>query len=237
MNVPAMPKGEREDLQRLVRQREKVLKSAAKLRSAEILADFENQIASEYSFDDDAVWAEAAKAANVEIEKAQKRVAARCQELGIPERFAPSLNLSWSHRGYDNSVKNRRVELQNVAEMRVKALEQKAVVEIEQASVEAQTELAIAGLTSDSARDFANRLPTVADLMPQLSYQEIAGEANPPLIEQLVTPNALRQRRFRERQQALRDGDVTPDPALCNDPDVTPDPEIDDLLDDKMPLH
>ena len=63
------------------------------------------------------------------------------------------------------------------------------------------------------------------------------GEANPPLIEQLVTPNALRQRRFRERQQALRDGDVTPDPALCNDPDVTPDPEIDDLLDDKIPLH
>ncbi len=52
--------------------------------------------------------------------------------------------------------------------------------------------------------------------MPALGYQELAGEADPPVIEQLVSPNALRQRRFRERQQALRDADVTPKPALCN---------------------
>ena len=77
--MTTMNKGEREDLQRLVRQREKVLKSAAKLRSTEILAEFENHMASEYAFDDDAIWAEAAKAANVEVEKAQKRVAARCR--------------------------------------------------------------------------------------------------------------------------------------------------------------
>jgi hypothetical protein len=37
-----MMKSACEDLQRLVRQREKVLKSAAKQRSAELLADFEN---------------------------------------------------------------------------------------------------------------------------------------------------------------------------------------------------
>ena len=35
----AMTKGEREDLQRLIKQRERVLKSAAKQRSAELLAD------------------------------------------------------------------------------------------------------------------------------------------------------------------------------------------------------
>ena len=56
-------KSEREDLQRLIRQREKVLKSAAKARSAELLADFENQITAEHAFDDDAVWATATKAA------------------------------------------------------------------------------------------------------------------------------------------------------------------------------
>ena len=44
-----MTRAEREDLQRLVRQREKVLRSAAKQRSAELLADFENQMGSEYS--------------------------------------------------------------------------------------------------------------------------------------------------------------------------------------------
>ena len=89
-----MTKGEREDLQRLIRQREKVQKSAAKQRSTEMLADFESQIAAEYPFDDDAVWAAAAKAAEAEVEKAQERVAIRCQELGIPKQFAPGLHLA-----------------------------------------------------------------------------------------------------------------------------------------------
>ena len=45
--------------------------------------------------------------------------------------------------------------------------------------------------------------------MPALSYRELAGEADPPIVEQLIAPNALRQRRFRERQKALRNGNVT----------------------------
>jgi hypothetical protein len=35
--------------------------------------------------------------------------------------------------------------------------------------------------------------------MPALSYEEVAGEADPPIVEQLISPNALRQRRWRER--------------------------------------
>jgi hypothetical protein len=46
----AMTRDERENLQRLVRQREKVLKSAAKQRSAELIADFENQMGSTARF-------------------------------------------------------------------------------------------------------------------------------------------------------------------------------------------
>jgi hypothetical protein len=54
MSTPAtMSKSEREDMQRLVRQREKVFKSTAKQRSAELLADFENQMGQECSFDQD----------------------------------------------------------------------------------------------------------------------------------------------------------------------------------------
>lgn len=81
-----MTKSEREDLQRLLRQREKVLKSAAKQRSTEVLADFENQMGQEYSFDDDHVWAEAAKIANAAVSKAQEQIKARCREIGIPDR-------------------------------------------------------------------------------------------------------------------------------------------------------
>jgi len=156
--MTSMTKGERGDLQRLVRQREKAMKSGAKLRSTELLADFENQLASEFRFDDDAVWAEAAKEAQTEIDRAQKRIAARCQELGIPDRFAPSLQLLWCNRGYDNLLDKRRNELRHVAQARVAAIEQDAVVKIELASIEAQTEIATAGLESDAARAFVAKL-------------------------------------------------------------------------------
>jgi hypothetical protein len=187
------------------------------------VADFENQLASEFRFDDDAVWAEAAKAAQTEIERVQKRIAARCQELGIPDRFAPSLQLLWCNRGYDNMVEKRRKELRHVAQARVAAIEQDAVVKIEIASIEAQTEIATAGLESDAARAFVAKLPTVESLMPALSYQEIAGEADPPVIEQLVSPNALRQRRFREKQKALRNAQTVTPGALRNSPDNAAD--------------
>ena len=44
--------------------------------------------------------------------------------------------------------------------------------------------------------------------MPRLSFDEIAGEAAPPIAEQLVSPNALRQRRYRERKTLQRNGDA-----------------------------
>ncbi|MGH0287393.1 hypothetical protein [Sinorhizobium meliloti] len=209
MTEQQMTKGEREDLQRLIRQREKVLKSAAKQRSTELLADFENQISAMYQFDDDEVWAAATKAAEAEVKKAQERVAERCRELGIPRQFAPGLSLGWRHRGWDNLIDKRRNELRLAAKAQVAALEQKAIVAIEKSSVEAQTQVAIAGLTSEAARAFISNLPAVDSLMPSLSYQEIAGESDPPIVEQILTPNALRQRRFRERQKALRDAEAT----------------------------
>jgi hypothetical protein len=203
--MTTMARAEREDLQRLIRQREKLLKSAAKQRSAELLADFENQMGSEYSFDQDEIWAKAREAAPREVKKAQALDAARCRELGIPDRFAPSLNLVWSARGYDNSIDRRKAELRRMAQAQICAVEQKAFVEIERSCHDAQMQLALAGCTSEAARTFVERLPAIETLMPQLSYRAIAGEADPPIAEQLVSPNALRQRRFRERQKTSRD--------------------------------
>jgi vacuolar-type H+-ATPase subunit H len=74
--MSSMTKYEREDLQRLVRQREKVLKSAAKQRSAEVLADFENQMGQEFRFDQDEVWAEASRLAEAAVSKAQEQIKA-----------------------------------------------------------------------------------------------------------------------------------------------------------------
>src|SRR4029077_11767705 len=145
-----MNKGEREDLQRLIRQRERVLKSAAKQRGVEMLADFENQMGQQYSFDQDEIWAQAAKAAGVEVERAQKLVAARCRELGIPDRFAPELTLHWSGQGYDNSIERRKRELRTMAQSRVAAIAAKAVTQIEMSCLQAAETIAIAGLSSSA---------------------------------------------------------------------------------------
>jgi len=200
----SMSKSEREDLQRLVRQREKVLKSAAKQRSAELIADFENQMGSEYYGDQDPVWAQVVAEAQREHNKAKARIRVRCRELGIPDQFAPSLDLRWNHRGYGNALERRRNELRRMAETQVEAIERKAIVEIERSCLDAQEQLALAALTSEAAHAFIKQLPSIDALMPRLSIAELAGEADPPIAEQLVSPNTLRQRRFRERQAALR---------------------------------
>jgi hypothetical protein len=233
MNAP-MSRSEREDLQRLVRQREKVLKSTAKQRSSELLADFENQMGSEYAFDQDETWAAAQKVADREVAKAQALVAARCRELGIPDRFSPSLKLVWRARGYDNLVDQRKAELRRMAQTRIAAEEQKAIVQIETSCLDAQTKLALASCTSNMARSFVESLPLVETLMPRLSYSEVAGEADPPLVDQLVSPGALRQRRFRERHSnapaALRDATEPspPDPKQESRGDVTAEPALGD---------
>jgi hypothetical protein len=218
--MTAMTKGEREDLQRLVRQREKVLKSAAKQRSAELLADFENQMGQQYSFDQDEVWAKAMELAKQEVAKAQNTVAARCRELGIPARFAPEIHASWYSRG-ENAVSTRRAELRAMAKSRIAAIESKAITDIEMECLNAQTQLAMSGLTTDAARIFIDKLPNVETLMPQLSFEAIAGEADPPIVEQLVSSNALRQRRYRERHRNALDTlrDAPRDTLLDN---VTP---------------
>jgi hypothetical protein len=220
MTPQPMSKSEREDLQRLLRQRERVLKSAAKQRSAELAADFENQLGQEYRFDQDEVWNQAEKLAEAEVLKAEKLVAARCRQLGIPDQFAPSLSLCWSSRGYGNTIEKRRAELRRMARAQVEAIERKAIVQIELSCLEAQTALAVAGLSTEAAKLFIEKLPKIEALMPALSFAEIAGEAEPPIAEQLVSPNALRQRRYREKlrnrnaQQALRDATgVTDDKA------------------------
>jgi hypothetical protein len=200
----AMLKSEREDLQRLIRQREKVLKSAAKQRSTEVLADFENQMGQRFSFNQDEVWAEADKAARAAVAKANEQIKARRREIGIPDRFAPGVEIGWRFSGHENLVKERRAELRKMAETAIAAQEQKAIVQIELSCLDAQTNLATAGLTSDAARGFIETLPAIETLMPLLSFAEVAGESKPPVAERLVSSNALRQQRHRERQKALR---------------------------------
>jgi hypothetical protein len=172
-NVTApMTKAEREELSKLLRQRERVLKSAARQRSTELMAEFERQMAAIYSWDSDAVWKAAAEAAQAAVTAAQAEIAARCAEIGIPERFGPSIEMRWYGRG-ENAVKERRNELRKVAQTRIAAIEQAAIVQIEVTSVEAQTRVTASGLSSEGALTFFETLPRVEDLMPSLEFASV----------------------------------------------------------------
>src|ERR1700730_16060844 len=121
--------------------RQATFKSAAKKRSAELIADFENQMGQEFAFDQDEVWAAAMKAVEPHVAKAQAQIEARCRELGIPTQFAPGVGLNWHARGYANSVAKRRAQLRRMAETQIMAIEAKAITQIEVTCLEAQTQL------------------------------------------------------------------------------------------------
>src|SRR5215472_6592158 len=106
---------ERERLLKVARLREKVAKTVVAERSAVLLADFEQQLATIYSFDQSETWAKAVMAAKEACNAAQSAIAEECSRLGIPRRFAPNISHpSWYGRG-ENAVRERRAELRKVA--------------------------------------------------------------------------------------------------------------------------
>ena len=168
----AMTKGEREDLIRLIKQREKVAKTAAEQRSAAMLAQFEQQVSAVHVFDTNEVWRAAVEVAQQAAKEAMEKVAAESDKLGIPKEFQPSLGFSWARRG-ENEYQARRVELRRVAKAEIDALEKVARVQIEQASVQAQTEVIAHGLSSQAAIEFLRNMPAIDTMMPALDVGAI----------------------------------------------------------------
>jgi hypothetical protein len=181
----ALTRAERENLLRLAKMRERVAKTGLTQRSAQLLAEFEQQMASEYSYDQDATWKAAVTVAGREVKKAEAQIAERCRELGIPDRFAPGLHLSWYDRG-ENAVGKRRTELRFVARSRIAEIEKTARSTIVQASLEVQTEILRTALGSAAAVTFLDRMPSVEQLMPPLTIAA---------IEQMLEPRQAGKQR------------------------------------------
>jgi hypothetical protein len=188
-----MTKSEREDLAKLIRDRERVMTAAAKQRSAELLAEFEQQMASEYRFDEEETWKQATIAAHAAGKAANQAIAERCAELGIPERFAPFVAVSWRDRG-ENALKDRRVELRNVARSRIAAIEQAAITKIKMSCHDAQAQVIAHGLSSAAAIAFFDALPTVDVLMPPLAMTA---------IEEILQTRKARSHRYIERDYGV----------------------------------
>ena len=135
--------------------------------------DFDQQIASIYSYDQDEIWRQAHDAAEAVVADARQVIAARCIELGIPAEFAPSLGFHWRGRGR-NVVKERRDELRLVAKSRIAAIEKEACTKIEMHCLQTSTEILAHGLSSAAARDFLAQMPALTQLMPPLDMHQVA---------------------------------------------------------------
>ena len=177
--APSLSNAERERLLKAARLREKVAKSAASARSLELMANFEQQLASNYSFDQDEIWAKAAQAAKAAVEAADGAIAEECERLGIPARFRPSLACQWYGRG-ENASKERRAELRKVAQTRIAANEKQALTEIQRISSEVQIELLAHGM-SPTALALLEQMPKVDQQMPALQVREVESMLNPRL--------------------------------------------------------
>lgn len=180
-----MKRNDQQDLLQVVRMRARVAKADAAAVAARRKAEFAAQLAAVYSYDDDEVWKKAQAAADVAAEAAQKDVARRCAELGIPRRFAPEIRLLWYGRG-ENAVASRRAELTKVANTKIEQLQKEAIHEIERSSVELQTQLVAGCLESEEAKAFLEAMPTAEQLMPQITVEQIKKQLARPARSEFI---------------------------------------------------
>ena len=172
MTEKPMTKTEREELKRLARERARVAKADASRRAADLKAMFEQELLTMYDYNRDDVWKEAVEEAKKAGEEAAAKIARRCEELGIPTAFAPSLSINWQAQG-PAAVQYEQADVRRAAYKRIEAQERGAAAAIDKAALEIQTNLVRAGLTSDAAIAFLEAMPSVAELMPEIDIDKL----------------------------------------------------------------
>ncbi len=106
----SMTSAERTDLRSLIRQRAKLMKAHVAQRGLELMADFERQLQTYFSFDQDEVWEAAYAEAEKAAQDASAQIALRCRELGIPKKLAPTLSFGWRGQG-GNASKHQHADM------------------------------------------------------------------------------------------------------------------------------
>ena len=157
---------ERELLERLVRNRQEFLTKVAKQRTAQLMADVEEQLATIFKPDDER-WAKRVKHWREIAEELNEHIRRECEEDGTPADFAPQVSAVWVGRR-ETASKERRSELRRVAQTRLAAIEQHAIVAIERECLEARTAILSDGIVTEAGQQMLDNLPKVEDLMPVL---------------------------------------------------------------------
>jgi hypothetical protein len=174
-----MLKAERETLLKLTREREKLAKNQTDVRAAQREAQFETQLATEYSWDSAETWEALFKKGKAAEQELNQQIARDFQARGIPLQFAPSCHLGWAGRGM-NACKDYRAELRRVFKAKNEHDTVKAKLKIQQASLEIRTQLMAGALESPDAKAFLEAMPTPEQLMPAVTVEEVRKLLAPP---------------------------------------------------------
>lgn len=172
-----MTRAERDHLTKLVNRRTRLARQDIEARQAQLLADVESQLAAQYGLRHEA-WADVTERAKKAVAEADAEIAVRCRELGIPENFRPSINVSWYGRG-ENADRDRRAELRKVAVTKLEASARAAKLEIERSALNLHTQLVAGALESSDSQAFLDAMPTVEQLMPRLALPELESAVIP----------------------------------------------------------
>jgi hypothetical protein len=169
-----MTRDERSELATVVRMRAKLAREDADVRGAELMAQFEEELATEYPANDPRL-AEITEQAADAMRRADAEIAAVCEAAGIRSEFRAGLHVVWHGRG-ENGVEMRRTELRKVAQSRITAMVKTAKLAITRAETEARGRLAELSMTTSEGKALMESMPTVEYLLPTLALRQIEAE-------------------------------------------------------------
>jgi hypothetical protein len=203
--VTTLNKADRDALIRVVKDRAKLAEKDVAARARVLLAEVLDLMAAEFAAND-ALWSDQLLLAEEGVRLLNAQIRQRCSEVGTPARFAPDVTVHWHSRSSEFSERERRNELKALAEARIAALVDTAKVEVQRQSSDLAEKLIIDGLDSEAARRFVEALPTIEQLMPPLSLDELGVKRWQPdedAAARLATPSTPADRKRRRILQAI----------------------------------
>lgn len=172
--MSTMSRTEHDELAGIVKRNFRVARASIDQQKARVMADFEAALAHQWDPVELAAE-ELIREAQAAVARANRHVAERFVQLGLPKDWAPRAIVHWSSRG-DNMFGDRRAELRRAATTRAEAQAKDAKLELDKREAELLTTLATTALTSEAARAFLGQVPALAELIPPLEV-----EPGPPL--------------------------------------------------------
>jgi hypothetical protein len=210
-----MSAGERQALMRMNARRAKLSTLKAKERVKILFDAAERSYRAQYKRRDE-LWADVVAAAERQVKEANDEVRRRCAEVGIPTEEAPKLRSYWTSPS-DYYSKDHLAAMRKQAKARLDAMLAVALRTIEEHSLAYDEALLLGSLTSNEARALAEAMPTVEQLMPALSLEDLGvktWQPPPDAVAKLTAPDDPIERRRRQIRHAIESNPAASDRQL-----------------------